>query len=73
MTGEKRKRGRPRKYPEGATPKTTGGPKRGRGRPRKIVSEEDQAAAAATAASEGPKRVRGRPRKEPGMVLMNYC
>lgn len=70
MTGEKRKRGRPRKYPEGATPKPTEGPKRGRGRPRKIVSEEDQAAAAAAAAaSEGPKRGRGRPRKEPGMVL----
>ncbi|KAI9042625.1 DUF55-domain-containing protein [Aspergillus affinis] len=32
-TGEKRKRGRPRKYPEGTIPKPTSG--RGRGRPRK--------------------------------------
>lgn len=32
-TGEKRKRGRPRKYPEGTLPKPT--PGRGRGRPRK--------------------------------------
>jgi hypothetical protein len=37
-TGEKRKRGRPRKYPEGSGPKPTPGPKRGRGRPRKDPS-----------------------------------
>lgn len=65
-TGEKRKRGRPRKNPEAPTPKPADGPKRGRGRPRKVVSEADLAAAAA--ASEGPKRGRGRPRKEPGMT-----
>lgn len=69
MTGEKRKRGRPRKYTEGSTSKPADGPKRGRGRPRKVVSEADLAAAAAAAASEGPKRGRGRPRKEPGMEL----
>lgn len=69
MTGEKRKRGRPRKYPEGSAPKpTTDGPKRGRGRPRKIVPETEAAAAAAAVASSGPKRGRGRPRKEPGMT-----
>ncbi|KAJ5675520.1 hypothetical protein N7462_008417 [Penicillium macrosclerotiorum] len=66
QTGEKRKRGRPRKFPEGQTPKPTDGPKRGRGRPRKVVSESDLAAAAAAAEAAGPKRGRGRPRKEPG-------
>ena len=40
VTGEKRKRGRPRKYPESATPKPPPGPKRGRGRPRKDASEK---------------------------------
>jgi hypothetical protein len=73
QTGEKRKRGRPRKYPEGTFPKpSTDGPKRGRGRPRKILTEEETAAAAAqkeALAAEGPKRGRGRPRKEPGMFL----
>ncbi|KAJ6084148.1 High mobility group HMG-I/HMG-Y [Penicillium sp. IBT 16267x] len=70
QTGEKRKRGRPRKYPEGTFPKpSTDGPKRGRGRPRKILTEEESAAAAAqkeASAADGPKRGRGRPRKEPG-------
>ncbi|KAJ5173033.1 hypothetical protein N7492_005626 [Penicillium capsulatum] len=66
QTGEKRKRGRPRKNPAESTPKPADGPKRGRGRPRKIVSEEEAAAAAAAAAAQGPKRGRGRPRKEPG-------
>lgn len=73
QTGEKRKRGRPRKYPEGTFPKpSTDGPKRGRGRPRKILTEEESAAAAAqkeASAAEGPKRGRGRPRKEPGRFL----
>ncbi|KAJ5579841.1 Thymocyte nuclear protein 1 [Penicillium hispanicum] len=67
QTGEKRKRGRPRKNPQDSTPKPADGPKRGRGRPRKVVSEADLAAAAATAAaSPATKRGRGRPRKEPG-------
>ncbi|KAJ5175176.1 Thymocyte nuclear protein 1 [Penicillium canariense] len=66
QTGEKKKRGRPRKFPEGSTPKSSDGPKRGRGRPRKVLSEADLAAAAAAAASPGPKRGRGRPRKELG-------
>lgn len=37
-TGEKRGRGRPRKYPVGSTPVRPEGPKRGRGRPRKDPS-----------------------------------
>lgn len=65
QTGEKRKRGRPRKTPEESTPKASDEPKRGRGRPRKVLSEADLAAAAA--ASSAVKRGRGRPRKEPGM------
>ncbi|KAL2870237.1 PUA-like domain-containing protein [Aspergillus lucknowensis] len=60
-TGEKRGRGRPRKYPEGSTPVRPEGPKRGRGRPPKDPS---------TKASPKPKtpsstRGRGRPRKYP--------
>ncbi|KAJ5389640.1 Thymocyte nuclear protein 1 [Penicillium cataractarum] len=66
QTGEKRKRGRPRKTPEESIPKTSDEPKRGRGRPRKVLSEADLAAAAAAAASPASKRGRGRPRKEPG-------
>ncbi|KAJ5096000.1 High mobility group HMG-I/HMG-Y [Penicillium alfredii] len=63
QTGEKRKRGRPRKYPDGSTPKpASDGPKRGRGRPRKVVSETQTG----TTPSPGPKKGRGRPRKEPG-------
>lgn len=69
QTGEKRKRGRPRKNPEASTPKPADGPKRGRGRPRKVVSKADHAAAAAAAAaSPAAKRGRGRPRKEPGRI-----
>ncbi|KAJ5949101.1 Thymocyte nuclear protein 1 [Penicillium verhagenii] len=71
-TGDKRKRGRPRKYPVGSTPvkPESDGPKRGRGRPKKILTEADMAAAAAkkeASADDGPKRARGRPRKEPGL------
>ncbi|EHA20599.1 hypothetical protein ASPNIDRAFT_126341, partial [Aspergillus niger ATCC 1015] len=59
-TGEKRKRGRPRKYPEGSTPKRPDGPKRGRGRPRKDPN------APTPAKSTTPKQgKRGRPRKNP--------
>ncbi|KAF7715784.1 AT-hook transcription factor [Penicillium ucsense] len=65
QTGEKRKRGRPRKTPDEVT-KSSDEPKRGRGRPRKVLSETEIAAAAAAAASPGIKRGRGRPRKEPG-------
>ncbi|KAJ5774074.1 hypothetical protein N7457_008970 [Penicillium paradoxum] len=62
QTSEKRGRGRPRKYPEGSTPKpASDGPKRGRGRPRKIVSELE----VESATPSGPKRGRGRPRKDP--------
>ncbi|KAI2792361.1 Thymocyte nuclear protein 1 [Penicillium oxalicum] len=64
QTGEKRKRGRPRKTPEEPS-KSSDEPKRGRGRPRKVLSEAEIAAAAAAAASPGIKRGRGRPRKEP--------
>ncbi|GKZ28419.1 hypothetical protein AbraIFM66950_005593 [Aspergillus brasiliensis] len=59
-TGEKRKRGRPRKYPEGSTPKRPDGPKRGRGRPRKDPN------APTPSKSTTPKQgKRGRPRKNP--------
>ncbi|OJI81280.1 hypothetical protein ABZX51_010522 [Aspergillus tubingensis] len=59
-TGEKRKRGRPRKYPEGSTPKRPDGPKRGRGRPRKDPN------APTPSKSTTPKQgKRGRPRKTP--------
>ncbi|EAU34408.1 hypothetical protein ATEG_05339 [Aspergillus terreus NIH2624] len=56
-TGEKRKRGRPRKYPPGSRPQPV--PGRGRGRPRKDPN------AKVTSKSEAPKsgRGRGRPRK----------
>ncbi|KAJ5225287.1 Thymocyte nuclear protein 1 [Penicillium chermesinum] len=68
-TGDKRKRGRPRKDPADVTPKSDG-PKRARGRPRKVVSEADAAEAAKkAAASSGEKKGRGRPRKEPGTTL----
>ncbi|KAB8070151.1 PUA-like domain-containing protein [Aspergillus leporis] len=62
-TGEKRKRGRPRKYPEGSGPKPTPGPKRGRGRPRKDPSAKDTPSKPTTP-KEG-KRPVGRPRKYP--------
>ncbi|KAF3386860.1 Thymocyte nuclear protein 1 [Penicillium rolfsii] len=65
QTGEKRKRGRPRKSIEEPIPKPSDEPKRGRGRPRKVLSEADLAKAAAAAASPAMKRGRGRPRKEP--------
>ncbi|RAH82782.1 DUF55-domain-containing protein [Aspergillus japonicus CBS 114.51] len=59
---EKRKRGRPRKYPEGSTPKRPDGPKRGRGRPRK-----DPNSVSTPSKPKGPKSDgtfgRGRPRK----------
>lgn len=70
-TGEKRKRGRPRKFPEGTFPKPNpDGPKRGRGRPRKILTAAETAAAAkkAEAAKNTPSKGRGRPRKEPGAL-----
>ncbi|KAL3485604.1 PUA-like domain-containing protein [Aspergillus germanicus] len=59
-TGEKRGRGRPRKYPEGSKPAPPEGPKRGRGRPPK------NPAAKATPKPKTPassSRGRGRPRK----------
>ncbi|KAJ6104546.1 High mobility group HMG-I/HMG-Y [Penicillium sp. IBT 18751x] len=61
MTGEKRKRGRPRKNPEApdVQPIT---PKRGRGRPRKIASEKENASKAVASPAQ---RGRGRPRKVP--------
>ncbi|KAE8352624.1 PUA-like domain-containing protein [Aspergillus coremiiformis] len=60
-TGEKRKRGRPRKYPEGSGPKPSPGPKRGRGRPRKDPSAKDTPSKPSTP-KEG-KRPVGRPKK----------
>lgn len=71
QTGDKRKRGRPRKNPEDLTPKKpeTDGPKRGRGRPKKILTAAQVAAAEAAAATAGPKKGRGRPRKEPGSKI----
>ncbi|KAF7597267.1 hypothetical protein BBP40_008109 [Aspergillus hancockii] len=60
-TGEKRKRGRPRKYPEGSGPKPSPGPKRGRGRPRKDASAKGTPSKSSTP-KEG-KRPVGRPRK----------
>ncbi|KAL3466005.1 PUA-like domain-containing protein [Aspergillus heterothallicus] len=62
-TGEKRGRGRPRKYPEGSTPAPREGPKRGRGRPPK-----DPAAKATPKPKTptGSSRGRGRPKKNPG-------
>ncbi|KAB8239648.1 hypothetical protein ETB97_001059 [Aspergillus alliaceus] len=62
-TGEKRKRGRPRKYPEGSGPKPPPGPKRGRGRPRKDPSTAGTSSKPSTP-KEG-KRPVGRPRKFP--------
>ncbi|KAJ5748796.1 uncharacterized protein N7511_010492 [Penicillium nucicola] len=64
QTGEKRGRGRPRKYPEGETPKppASDGPKRGRGRPRKIAVQSEPETEPATPLV--PKRGRGRPRKD---------
>ncbi|KAJ5294177.1 hypothetical protein PENANT_c028G06149 [Penicillium antarcticum] len=64
QTGEKRGRGRPRKYPEGETPKppASDGPKRGRGRPRKVAAESEPETEAVTPSI--PKRGRGRPRKD---------
>ncbi|KAL2835755.1 PUA-like domain-containing protein [Aspergillus pseudoustus] len=59
-TGEKRGRGRPRKYPEGSRPAPREGPKRGRGRPPK------DPAAKATPKPKTPtssSRGRGRPKK----------
>ncbi|KAJ5778131.1 hypothetical protein N7520_001377 [Penicillium odoratum] len=67
QTGDKRKRGRPRKYPVGTSPKPSAdGPKRGRGRPRKNPAEENTATATKkdALASEPPKRGRGRPPKD---------
>ncbi|KAF9888807.1 hypothetical protein FE257_008383 [Aspergillus nanangensis] len=59
-TGEKRKRGRPRKYPEGSRPQPPPGPKRGRGRPRKDANATDTPAKPKTPKGDGK---RGRPRK----------
>ncbi|RAK75671.1 DUF55-domain-containing protein [Aspergillus fijiensis CBS 313.89] len=60
--GEKRKRGRPRKYPEGSTPKRPDGPKRGRGRPRKDPNSVSTPSKPKTPKSDGTFG-RGRPRK----------
>ncbi|OJK03916.1 hypothetical protein ASPACDRAFT_75436 [Aspergillus aculeatus ATCC 16872] len=59
---EKRKRGRPRKYPEGSTPKRPDGPKRGRGRPRKDPNSVSTPSKPKTPKSDGTFG-RGRPRK----------
>ncbi|KAL4743998.1 PUA-like domain-containing protein [Aspergillus similis] len=67
-TGEKRGRGRPRKYPVGSTPVRPEGPKRGRGRPRKETTGTATPKAKATPKSNTPggiSRGRGRPRKYP--------
>ncbi|KAJ6055350.1 hypothetical protein N7499_006386 [Penicillium canescens] len=66
QTGEKRGRGRPRKYPEGSTskPPASDGPERGRGRPRKVVAESEPDAGPEATTPSAPKRGRGRPRKE---------
>ena len=70
QTGEKRGRGRPRKYPLSSTPKpASDAPKRGRGRPRKIVSEPVPEAVTPS----GPKRGRGRPRKDSSMSHILIC
>lgn len=61
-TGEKRGRGRPRKYPVGSTPVRPEGPKRGRGRPRKDPSTTPKT----TPKSTTPGKGRGRPKKTPG-------
>ncbi|KAJ5376783.1 hypothetical protein N7509_013669 [Penicillium cosmopolitanum] len=71
QTGEKRKRGRPRKSTDDVTPNAkkvapSDGSKRGRGRPKKILTPAQTAAAEKAAANAGPKKGRGRPRKEPG-------
>ncbi|KAL4746481.1 hypothetical protein BDW72DRAFT_207316 [Aspergillus terricola var. indicus] len=68
VTGEKRGRGRPRKYPVGTTPVRPEGPKRGRGRPRKETTGAATPKAKATPKSNTPggiPRGRGRPRKNP--------
>ncbi len=69
-SGEKRGRGRPRKYPVGSTyadkvrsGEIGTGEKRGRGRPRKYPI--GSAAASATLAEPGEKKGRGRPRIYP--------
>ncbi|KAI9371970.1 PUA-like domain-containing protein [Aspergillus egyptiacus] len=59
-TGEKKGRGRPRKYPEGSKPVRPDGPKRGRGRPRKDPADRVTPKKPTT-----PGRGRGRPRKNP--------
>ncbi|KAL4974856.1 PUA-like domain-containing protein [Aspergillus desertorum] len=68
--GEKRGRGRPRKYPVGSTPVRPEGPKRGRGRPRKEPTATATPKAKATPNSDTPgtsSRGRGRPRKYPAV------
>jgi hypothetical protein len=69
-TGEKRGRGRPRKYPvsgsgsvQTVSPVLVTGEKRGRGRPRKYSA--GAAPATTSAVKSGEKRGRGRPRKYP--------
>ena len=56
-SGDKRKRGRPRKGKEGCDAEGATKPKRPRGRPRKNPE---------SAGTQKPKRPRGRPRKDPG-------
>ncbi|KAL2827439.1 PUA-like domain-containing protein [Aspergillus cavernicola] len=69
--GEKRGRGRPRKYPQGSTPARPEGPKRGRGRPPKnpSVTATPKATPKAATKSTTPSsssRGRGRPKKSTG-------
>ncbi|KAL4922520.1 PUA-like domain-containing protein [Aspergillus aurantiobrunneus] len=65
-TGEKKGRGRPRKYPEGSIPVRPEGPKRGRGRPRKDPSATGTPKATPKSKTPGStSRGRGRPRKYP--------
>ncbi|KAJ0421639.1 PUA-like domain-containing protein [Aspergillus carlsbadensis] len=59
-TGEKRGRGRPRKYPVGSRPAPPEGPKRGRGRPPKDPAAKATPKPKTLASSS---RGRGRPRK----------
>ncbi|KAL4804273.1 PUA-like domain-containing protein [Aspergillus unguis] len=63
-TGEKRGRGRPRKYPEGSTPVRPEGPKRGRGRPRKDPADRVTPKKSTPGSSS---RGRGRPKKYPSL------
>ncbi|KAL4899754.1 PUA-like domain-containing protein [Aspergillus multicolor] len=68
-TGEKKGRGRPRKYPVGSTSVRPEEPKRGRGRPPKATTGTATPKAKATSKSTTPgssSRGRGRPKKNAG-------